>query len=212
VTLRVGVLADTHCPEFLPALPERVFELLRGVDLILHAGDVAGPGGGATLAALAAIAPVEAVRGDHDRALPQLPDVRVVEVEGRRITLVHGHRSHLIEEPFTLIGTLTLGLFWPSTGLVGRLRRRFPDSDAIVHGHTHAATIDRGGPGLVFNPGAVYQVDPQAALDRLGRNPDWFEWSWRQFARHRLTTPRPSVGILTVPPAPAPILAEILPL
>ena len=38
--MRIGVIADTHCPEFLDELPAAVFEKLRGVDLILHAGDV----------------------------------------------------------------------------------------------------------------------------------------------------------------------------
>ena len=38
-TYRVGVIADTHVPEFLPALPEGIAGLFQGVDLILHAGD-----------------------------------------------------------------------------------------------------------------------------------------------------------------------------
>ena len=38
--IRVGVVADTHSPEFLPELPDALFERLQGVDLILHAGDV----------------------------------------------------------------------------------------------------------------------------------------------------------------------------
>jgi predicted phosphodiesterase len=50
---RVGVVSDTHCPEFLDHLPGRIAELLAGVDLILHAGDV---GSLDTLAELARIA------------------------------------------------------------------------------------------------------------------------------------------------------------
>ena len=74
--VRVGVVADTHCPEFLERLPARLAELLEGVDLILHAGDVSSR---ETLAELARIAPVEAVLGDHDRGL-DLPRRRL----GRR--------------------------------------------------------------------------------------------------------------------------------
>jgi len=37
MTTRVGVVADTHCPEFLDRLPDRLFDILAGVDLILHA-------------------------------------------------------------------------------------------------------------------------------------------------------------------------------
>src|SRR6266699_1768185 len=37
---RVGVIADTHVPEALPALPGEIAGLFQGVDLILHAGDI----------------------------------------------------------------------------------------------------------------------------------------------------------------------------
>ena len=99
MTTLVGVVSDTHCPEFIEALPERVIKVMRGVRLIVHAGDV---NGASTLDELARIAPVEAVRGDHDRALTSLPETREVVVEGRRIVVVHGNRSRWIEEPHTL--------------------------------------------------------------------------------------------------------------
>src|SRR5205823_3119708 len=101
--MRIGVIADTHCPEFLDQLPATVFEKLRGVDLILHAGDV---GGEQTLDRLRELAPVEAVRGDHDGKLGRLPLRRLVEVGGHRIAVVHGNRSRLLEEPITFVATL----------------------------------------------------------------------------------------------------------
>ena len=61
MTTRVGVIADTHCPEFVDRIPARVFEVFNGVALILHAGDIDGE---ETLAALRRLAPVEAVRGE----------------------------------------------------------------------------------------------------------------------------------------------------
>ena len=84
--IRVGVVADTHSPEFLPELPRALLDRLRGVDLILHAGDV---GGGETLRRLRDIAPVEAVRGDHDGGMKELPRCREVAIGGRRVVLVH---------------------------------------------------------------------------------------------------------------------------
>jgi len=90
MTTRVGAVADTHCPEFLDRLPDRIFEVLEGVDLILHAGDVDGED---TLESLRRLAPVEAVRGDHDRSLVTLPKSRELTVEGKRIVVVHGQRS-----------------------------------------------------------------------------------------------------------------------
>jgi uncharacterized protein len=196
MTTRVGVLADTHSPEFLERLPDAVFKALAGSDLILHAGDV---GGEEALAALRRVAPVEAVRGDHDRSLA-LPDSREVVVEGKRIVVVHGQRSHWLEEPNTLLWTLTLGYFRPNRGLPRALRRRFPNADAIVYGHTHRARVETIDGVLLFNPGGVHQWTPVTAKTRLAQRPGWFEWSWLQFARHLRRYEKPSVGILEVSP------------
>ncbi len=192
--IRIGLVADTHCPEFLPELPRDLLEGLRGVHLILHAGDV---GGEATLDRLGQIAPVEAVRGDHDASM-RLPPSREVAAGGRRIVVVHGNRSRLLEEPVTLMGTLSLGLAWPDVGLAGHLRRRFPRADVIVHGHTHRARAGLLDGALVVNPGAVYMVTNDEARRRLGRGPGWFEWCWLQVIRHRRDTPVPSFGLLEI--------------
>jgi putative phosphoesterase len=205
-TVRVGVVSDTHCPEFLDRLPDRIADLLAGVELILHAGDV---GSVEALAVLERIAPVAAVRGDHDHGL-DLPERRVVEVGGRRIGIVHGNRSHLIEEPATFAGTVTLGHWWPKVGLYRWLRESFPEADAVVYGHTHFADSRRLAGTLLLNPGAVYQVTPAEARRRLERNPGWFEWTWLQVMRHRRVTPLPSVGLLEI--GPSGIAASILPL
>lgn len=193
--IRIGLVADTHCPEFLPRLPEALFARLRGVDLILHAGDVGGRG---TLERLASIAPVEAVRGDHDPGLHELPERRRLTVGGTRIAIVHGNRSHLIEEPVTFLGTISLGSVWPQPGLGGWLRRQFPDADVVLYGHTHQASVREVEGALLVNPGAVYIVDAAAARDRLSRDPSWFEWSWLQVIRHRRDRPLPSVGIMEI--------------
>ena len=190
-------MADTHCPEFADHLPERLFEILNGVELILHAGDITGA---QTLDELSRIAPVEAVSGDHDAALG-LPAVRELNVAGRRIAVVHGNRSHLVEEPQTFIWTVTLGRYRPHRRLPAILRRRFPDADVIVYGHTHRALIDGSRAPLVFNPGGVHQWTPETTAARLRKRPGWFEWSWLQVARHIRVYPRPSVGILDVTPA-----------
>jgi predicted phosphodiesterase len=193
--MKIGVVADTHHPEFLDALPAGLFDALEGVDLILHAGDV---GGRETLERLAEIAPVEAVRGDHDGDLAELPKRRVIEAGGRRIGIIHGNRNRLLEEPVTFVGTVSLGYLWPTPGLDGWLRRRFPNAEVIVYGHTHAPRLRRRNGVLLFNPGAVYQVTAVTARQRLARHPNWFEWSWLQVVRHRRRHPPPSVGILAL--------------
>ena len=204
---RVGVIADTHCPEFLDALPERVLETFQGVDLILHAGDINAE---ETLAQLRRIAPVKAVRGDHDRLLPSLPASLEITVEGKRIVLVHGQRSRWIEEPQTLLWTLSLGYWHPHGGLARALHHRFPGADAIVYGHTHSARSETIEGTLLFNPGAVHQWNPTTARRRLTRRPGWFEWCWLQVARHLRRYQAPSVGTLEV--SEAGIVASVQPL
>ena len=189
------MLADTHCPEFVDRLPEGVFAALAGVDLILHAGDV---NAASALQALSAIAPVHAVRGDHDRGLPELPATRELLIEGKRVVVVHGQRARWFEEPNTLLWTLSLGYFTPNRGLPSRLRRRFPDADLIVYGHTHRPRKDRIGGALVFNPGGVHQWNPLTTQRRLAQRPGWFEWCWLQVARHLRRYEAPSVGILEI--------------
>lgn len=195
MTTRIGVVADTHCPEFAARLPERLFEVLAGVDLILHAGDVTGP---STLAELKRLAPVEAARGDHDVQLPELPLSREIVVEGHRIVVVHGNRSRLLEEPQTFLWTVSLGYYHPHKRLPEQLRKRFPDADVIVFGHTHRSLVDQSAGRLVFNPGGVHQWNRATTTARLRQHPGWFEWSWLQVARHIRSFPQPSVGILDV--------------
>jgi uncharacterized protein len=204
MTTRVGVVSDTHCPEFLDTLPPRLFEVLEGVDLVLHAGDINSD---ETLAALGRLASVEAVRGDHDGSLTNLPASREVIVEGKRIVVVHGQRSRWLEEPNTLLWTLSLGYFRPHRGLPRALRRRFPHADAIVYGHTHRPRAETIEGMLLFNPGGVHQWSPATASRRLtagraqgapGQRPGWFEWCWLQAARHLRRYEKPSVGILEV--------------
>ena len=197
MTMRIGVVADTHCPEFAQRLPDQLFDALRGVDLILHAGDVNGP---ETLAQLSRIAPVEAVRGDHDAALVSLPLTRELTVEGRRIVVVHGNRSRWLEEPQTFLWTVSLGYYHPHRAVPDGLRARYPDADVIVFGHTHRPLIDWKGERLVFNPGGVHQWNRETTSERLRQRPGWFEWCWLQVARHIRSSPRPSVGLLEIGP------------
>jgi putative phosphoesterase len=193
VTKRVGVVADTHCPEFLDRLPEGLFDALAGVEMVLHAGDITAL---ETLRDLERIAPVYAVRGDHDSSLADVASTAELEVAGKRVVVVHGNRNRLIEEPVTFVGTVSLGHYWPRPGLHRHLKKRFPSADVVVYGHTHAAANESVEGTLMFNPGAVYQVTRDEADRRLRSQPNWFEWSWLQVIRRRRRTLRSSVGIL----------------
>ena len=91
----VGVLSDTHIipngnrPE-LRDLPTVILKVFEGADLILHCGDLDTTT--EVLDTLEAVAPVKAVRGypdpreEGDRLAES---VRVVEIEGVRIGMIH---------------------------------------------------------------------------------------------------------------------------
>jgi putative phosphoesterase len=132
--MRVIVLSDTHAPRRWRSCPPRVAEQLRGADLILHAGDVCiAP----VLAELAQYAPVTAVLGNNDG--PDVADWGAAEtaaltLDGLRVAMLHDSG--------------------PSAGRLARLRRRFPEADLVVFGHSHIP-LDESGYGLrIFNPGS----------------------------------------------------------
>ena len=119
----LGIVSDTHGllrPEVLPAL--------KGVDQILHIGDV---GKISVLDELAKIAPVTAVRGNVDREGPcsKLPETEVVLAEGRYLYMLHD------------LKTLHLD---PAAGKFA----------AVLHGHTHVPNFHTKKGVLYFNPGS----------------------------------------------------------
>jgi uncharacterized protein len=79
---RIGVIADTH-----GLIRPEALEALKGVDLILHAGDI---GGDHVLEALRAIAPVEFVRGNNDNDTGY--ETKIIG----RILLTHIFREELL--------------------------------------------------------------------------------------------------------------------
>ncbi|MBI5014789.1 MAG: metallophosphoesterase family protein [Deltaproteobacteria bacterium] len=120
----VGLLSDTHGllrPEALAAL--------KGAAHLVHAGDVGTP---ELLAALRALAPVTAVRGNTDAApwARDLPTETLVEVRGVWIAVVHD------------LSTL-------------RLDPRAAGASAVVFGHSHRPLVEDRGGILYVNPGAA---------------------------------------------------------
>lgn len=162
--MRIGVVADTHVGEVLPALPPEVPAALEGCDLILHAGDLTCT---SVIRDLEQIAPVVAVLGDHDRlAGIDLPRERVVRVRGRRIGLVHGRRTRAIEMPAAGLSLMRRRAVL--LGLHRHMLRRVGPVDLLVHGHLHMPVDTRVGGTRVFSPGAVYIPEERDASERTG--------------------------------------------
>ena len=120
----IGVISDTHGllrPEALAAL--------RGVDHILHAGDV---GDAEILRQLRQLAPVTAIRGNIDRSGPcsRLPEIEIVELAGKSIYMLHD-RNQLDLDPVAAAIA------------------------AVISGHSHAPAIEWRRDVLYFNPGSA---------------------------------------------------------
>ena len=132
--MRLGIVSDTHLPRGSRAIPVNCLERLAAADAILHAGDLIEL---SVLEQLQAIGPpVHAVRGNVDSAQLQarLPLVRTVEAGGATIAMIHDSGS--------------------AGGRLERMRRRFPDADAVVFGHSHLPLHEERAGFAIFNPGS----------------------------------------------------------
>lgn len=150
--MKIGVLADTHVPESLRALPPRVLEILSGVDIILHVGDICELG---VLQQLEPIAQTYAVYGDRDNARVRqfLQEKLRLEFANRAVGLVHGHRAW--EGGWGARVAFQLSRAKRHTALCQSVLGEFTDVDAIVFGHSHEPYIKMHGGVLLFNPGSV---------------------------------------------------------
>ena len=142
---RLGLISDTH-----GLLRPEVHDAFRGVELILHAGDV---GGDEILDELALIAPLHAVHGNTDDADdPRLAKAVDIVVGGLRIHVSHGHE---------------LGVPKPE-----KLLARYA-ADVIVYGHTHQQLIVEADGRLLVNPGAAgparFDLKPSVAILEINK-------------------------------------------
>jgi hypothetical protein len=146
----IGVIADTHVPQRMDSLPREIRSVFRGVDLILHAGDLNQAW---VLRELETLAPTLAVRGNADVFNRDLPYRRVVKFGGKRIGLIHGHGGWLrylwrkIADAFEYNGDVYT--------LAARAAFEREPVDAIIFGHTHRPCCYVVDGALMFNPGPV---------------------------------------------------------
>ena len=128
--IRIGVIADTH------GLFDRAIRRhFRGVDHILHAGDI---GDQSVIEQLEQIAPVTAVSGNvDDEEQSGFPSEAVIELAGRRIAI-----RHILYEG----GKLTKD---------GRAFLNCERPDICIFGHTHQPKTEWFDDTLLFNPGSA---------------------------------------------------------
>jgi putative phosphoesterase len=122
--MKIGVISDTH-----GLLRPEAVAALQGCEQIIHAGDIGKP---EILEQLAAIAPLQVVRGNNDLNLEWargLGDHLILDLDGWQTLLVHD----IADVPAELDATIKL----------------------IITGHSHKPRIEWRGERLWLNPGSA---------------------------------------------------------
>lgn len=143
--MRIGVVSDTH-GYFDP----RLAALLRGVDEILHAGDV---GSEAVLDQLRTIAPVQAVRGNVDSVALGLALTVTRQLGGVKI-----HMLHELPRPQSALRDWAQAahLAGKSADHCRRFLESFPlGCPVVIFGHSHEPCAEVLDAKLFFNPGSA---------------------------------------------------------
>jgi putative phosphoesterase len=123
--MRIGVISDTH-----NFLDPRVLEIFRGVDYILHGGDVGLP---KLIHELEELAPVTAVLGNTDAEM-SLRETEVLELDDRKFLIHHIVNPHA-----------------PDETIATRIAREKPR--VVIFGHTHKPFSETLDGTLYLNPG-----------------------------------------------------------
>src|SRR4029079_10004420 len=144
--MRIGIVSDTHGHLHNTLSAVRMLESLD-VAAVLHCGDICST----AIPKLFAAWPAHFVFGNCDsdshelRAAIEQAGMTCyglfgnLELDGRRIALLHSHDARLFREVCT-------------SG----------DYDLVCYGHTHHAEQRRIGKTLILNPGALYRATPHS--------------------------------------------------
>jgi len=116
---RIGVISDTH-----GLLRPQAVDALRGVEHIIHAGDICGV---EILEQLRKLAPVTAVRGNNDRGpwAQNIPERVKLELGGVRIYVLHDLKELDVEPA---------------------------DFQVVIAGHSHQPRVEMRDGVLFLNP------------------------------------------------------------
>ena len=120
----IGLISDTH-----GLVRPQALDALRGVDLIIHAGDIGKP---EVLDALKHIAPLTVIKGNNDRGpwATRLPETKTVAIGAAKLFLIHD------------VNDLA---FDPSKRGIA----------AVISGHSHKPSIMQRDGVLFVNPGSA---------------------------------------------------------
>ncbi len=132
--MKIGLILDTHISQTRGKLSNKVLETFKGMDLILHGGDISPQ---KVLDKLNQIAPTIAVEGNNDKNKSlNLKSVEIIEISNLRILLTHGDKL-------------------PS----GDYNKYFEfaqknNANILISGHSHRPHLKKEEGILLINPGS----------------------------------------------------------
>jgi len=148
--VRIGLIADTHLPSLVRSLDElgpQIADVLRGCELILHAGDVTAP---SVVEWCAQFAPVLIAEGNNDLFDDtRMAKRQLLDIDGWRIGMAHELR--------------------PESRPIEQILRSSLDGepvDILIGGDTHVERLEHREGVLLVNSGSP--ILPHHLSTRLG--------------------------------------------
>ncbi len=135
--MKIGIISDTHIAnKTTQKIPQEILEAFRGVDMIIHTGDILDL---SVLDELKKVcANVKAVWGnmDPEETRKILPQKEIIKIGKYKIGIMHGYGhpgnlTDLLDKEFKADGV-----------------------DIIVFGHSHSPFNEKKGNVIFFNPGS----------------------------------------------------------
>jgi putative phosphoesterase len=141
----VGLISDTHVPKRATCIPQKVFEVLKDADFIIHAGDLVVL---SVIDELEQIAPVLAVHGNMDgqEVNSVLPELNSLKIFDWKIGVMHNPNV------------------FQGSGKMAEIAKKH-GFNVFVYGHTHSAKIKWEEKNLFINPGSP--TDPASFTNKL---------------------------------------------
>jgi uncharacterized protein len=131
--MRILVISDTH-GDINKA--EEAIRFNKGINLIIHLGDYFRDA--QKLSTIFPDIPIEYIYGNSDFMIEDVPAEKMLEINGKRIFITHGHRY---------------SVKWDYDKLYRKAEEL--NADMLLFGHTHVPDLIEKGKYYVLNPGSI---------------------------------------------------------
>lgn len=131
--MKILVISDTH-GDINKA--EEIIKKSNGIDLIIHLGDYFRDA--QKLSSMFPYIPIEYIYGNSDFMIEDVPAEKLLEYEGKKIFITHGHRY---------------SVKWDYDKLYKKAEEM--GVDILLFGHTHVAYMAEKGNYIIMNPGSI---------------------------------------------------------